>query len=426
MWSHKSWYIWSRGKLHLKSKDCLNKQLPTALSEEFLPEECVTFEKWLENNNKICSIILSSMTNDIKKKYDRLDDVPSIMLHMEEVYVVPDRHIRYAATKAFSVIQMLSLVEKLEDLKVGLGNNMLQKSINKLINMLVENEATTHKSAPAVLVRDVSTSKAKGKKTGRWKRKKREGKAIAATGRATGAATALVRMGKGKGMVSGSQRSRANDVCMHCQGKEHWKRECPQLLSNPSVPVLYRSTRKSGPPNRYGFLGLTTQLDNDLPTYGAVISEINSDKWNEAMRSKIDSMGSNQVWILVDLPKGVKPVGCKWAYKRKLGANGEVTAFKARLIEEEIYMNQPEGSLSLEKNKRSAVSKGPSIASNKLPEAGTHILIKLFGVMISSRTNDILLISNNVKMLGDIKAWLSTQFSMKDMGEASYILDIKI
>ncbi|KAL0455213.1 UNVERIFIED_CONTAM: Retrovirus-related Pol polyprotein from transposon TNT 1-94 [Sesamum latifolium] len=29
-------------------------------------------------------------------------------------------------------------------------------------------------------------------------------------------------------------------------------------------------------------------------------------------------------------------------------------------------------------------------------------------------------------MLGDIKAWLSTQFSMKDMGEASYILGIKI
>ncbi|KAL0413477.1 UNVERIFIED_CONTAM: Retrovirus-related Pol polyprotein from transposon RE1 [Sesamum radiatum] len=40
--------------------------------------------------------------------------------------------------------------------------------------------------------------------------------------------------------------------------------------------------------------------------------------------------------------------------------------------------------------------------------------------------NDILLIGNDVKMLGDIKAWLSTQFSMKDMGEASYILGIKI
>ncbi|KAL0420379.1 UNVERIFIED_CONTAM: putative transposon Ty5-1 protein [Sesamum latifolium] len=40
--------------------------------------------------------------------------------------------------------------------------------------------------------------------------------------------------------------------------------------------------------------------------------------------------------------------------------------------------------------------------------------------------DDILLIGNDVKMFGDIKAWLSTQFSMKDMGEASYILGIKI
>ncbi|KAL0411233.1 UNVERIFIED_CONTAM: hypothetical protein Slati_3713000 [Sesamum latifolium] len=40
--------------------------------------------------------------------------------------------------------------------------------------------------------------------------------------------------------------------------------------------------------------------------------------------------------------------------------------------------------------------------------------------------DDILLIENDIKILGDIKAWLSTQFSMKDMGEASYILGIKI
>ncbi|KAL0413287.1 UNVERIFIED_CONTAM: Retrovirus-related Pol polyprotein from transposon TNT 1-94 [Sesamum radiatum] len=40
--------------------------------------------------------------------------------------------------------------------------------------------------------------------------------------------------------------------------------------------------------------------------------------------------------------------------------------------------------------------------------------------------DDILLIGNDVKMLGDTKAWLSTQFFMKDTGEASFILGIKI
>ncbi|KAK4403220.1 Copia protein [Sesamum angolense] len=55
-------------------------------------------------------------------------------------------------------------------------------------------------------------------------------------------------------------------------------------------------------------------------------------KWLEAMKSKIDSMSSNQVWTLVDRPKGVRPVGCKWVYKRKIGADAEVTTFKARLV----------------------------------------------------------------------------------------------
>ncbi|KAL0445482.1 UNVERIFIED_CONTAM: polyprotein [Sesamum latifolium] len=84
-----------------------------------------------------------------------------------------------------------------------------------------------------------------------------------------------------------------------------------------SVPVLRRSTRESRPPDRYGFLGLTSQLDNDPRTYGEMMSDIDSDKWLEAMRSKIDSMGSNQVWTFVDPPpKGVnvgmgdqKPIG---------------------------------------------------------------------------------------------------------------------
>ena len=50
------------------------------------------------------------------------------------------------------------------------------------------------------------------------------------------------------------------------------------------------------------------------------------------MKSEIDFMSSNKVWTLVDPLKGVKPVGCKWVYKCKLGADGEVTTFKATLV----------------------------------------------------------------------------------------------
>ncbi|KAL0400339.1 UNVERIFIED_CONTAM: hypothetical protein Sradi_2377200 [Sesamum radiatum] len=75
-----------------------------------------------------------------------------------------------------------------------------------------------------------------------------------------------------------------------------------------SVLVLRRSTRESRVPDRYRFVGLTSQLDNDLKTYGEAMSDIDSDKWLEAMKSEMDSMGSNQVWTLVDPPKGARPV----------------------------------------------------------------------------------------------------------------------
>ncbi|KAL0367348.1 UNVERIFIED_CONTAM: hypothetical protein Sradi_3624900 [Sesamum radiatum] len=114
----------------------LDKSLPVTLPEGSSLEERLTFEKWHEDNRKVHSIILASMTNKIQKQYDRLEDVPSIMLCMKDVYAVPNQHIRYVATKAFfwtkmtegsSVhshgVKMLSLVENLEDLKAGLNND---------------------------------------------------------------------------------------------------------------------------------------------------------------------------------------------------------------------------------------------------------------------------------------------------------------
>ena len=40
--------------------------------------------------------------------------------------------------------------------------------------------------------------------------------------------------------------------------------------------------------------------------------------------------------------------------------------------------------------------------------------------------DDILLIGNNVGLLSSVKVWLSSQFHMKDLGEASHILRIKL
>ncbi|KAL0420740.1 UNVERIFIED_CONTAM: Retrovirus-related Pol polyprotein from transposon RE2 [Sesamum latifolium] len=426
-------------------------------------------------------------------------------------------------------VTMLSLVEKLEDLKVGLNNdtyidvilqslpplydpfivnynmNGLEKSIHELINMLVQYEATTRKSEPSVSVGEASTSKAKSKGARRWKRKKGKGTAVTATA-STGVLLLLPRRERAKersGVLSNQRQMMCAFIAME---KGHWKRECPQLLSHPgmfvveinmisnsaswvldigcgahickvlqrsrklskdemilrlgngkavaaeavgsvslvvsdhvrielkdcyfvpsmgkmtkkpfvgqsaiakglldlvhtdvcgplSIPArggfsyfitftddhsrygyvyLMRSTRESRVPERYGFVGLTSQLDNDPKTYGEAMSDIDSDKWLEAMKSEMDSM------------------------------DGRENGLPKRFLEEEIFMDQPEGFTTVGEEQKIS---GSSVA---------YLVLYV---------DDILLIGNDVKMLGDIKAWLSTQFSMKDMGEASYILGIKI
>ncbi|KAL0448775.1 UNVERIFIED_CONTAM: hypothetical protein Slati_1433900 [Sesamum latifolium] len=83
-------------------------------------------------------------------------------------------------------------------------------------------------------------------------------------------------------------------------------------------------------------------------------------------------------------------------------ADGRENGLLNGFIEEEIYMDQPKDFL-LEKNRKSVISKGPSIASNKLLEAGTRVLMKSYGVFISSRTNMILVYTRrSVKAQPDI------------------------
>lgn len=50
------------------------------------------------------------------------------------------------------------------------------------------------------------------------------------------------------------------------------------------------------------------------------------------MESEIESMYSNSVWELIHATKRIKPIRCKWVYKRKRGVDGKVKNFKARLV----------------------------------------------------------------------------------------------
>ena len=103
------------------------------------------------------------------------------------------------------------------------------------------------------------------------------------------------------------------------------------------TPGPRRSGRIRSESERYGYLVSQTEdvllIDEDEPTsYSEAMMGPESEKWLEAMNSEMDSMSKNQVWSLVDLPEGIRPIGCKWIFKKKKDMDGNVHIYKARLV----------------------------------------------------------------------------------------------
>lgn len=64
-------------------------------------------------------------------------------------------------------------------------------------------------------------------------------------------------------------------------------------------------------------------------SYKGVVSDV---RWLEVLKSELQVLQDNHTWDLVPLPKGKVPICCKWVYKVKLKANGDIERFKARLV----------------------------------------------------------------------------------------------
>ena len=99
-----------------------------------------------------------------------------------------------------------------------------------------------------------------------------------------------------------------------------------------------KSTRVIRLPDRYyGFLvdgGIedSIMMDDDPVSYDEAIQSKDSGKWLDAMNSEIESMHINKVWTLEDVPKGSNHIGCKWIFKNKIGADGKIETYKARMV----------------------------------------------------------------------------------------------
>ena len=67
-------------------------------------------------------------------------------------------------------------------------------------------------------------------------------------------------------------------------------------------------------------------------TYAEAMTTPEREQWEQAMREELASIVANHTWTLVPLPAGRRAVGCKWVLKLKRKADGSIDRFKARLV----------------------------------------------------------------------------------------------
>ncbi|KAK8696248.1 hypothetical protein V6N13_001384 [Hibiscus sabdariffa] len=215
---------------------------------------------------------------------------------------------------------------------------------------------------------------------------------------------------------------------------EHTSQVVEENSTDLETQPLRRSTRERHEPERYGFLvtthGDVILVDQDEPkTYQEAVSSPDSEKWLEAMRSEMDSMSENQLHFII--------------YQMDVK-----TAFLNGKLEEDVYMTQPEVFVT-PGNARKVCKLQSSIYglkqasrswnlrfNNAIKEFGfirnedePCVYKKISGSIVSFLilyVDDILIIENVIPTLQSIKTWLSSCFSMKDLGEAAYILGVKI
>ncbi|GJZ30277.1 zinc finger, CCHC-type containing protein [Tanacetum coccineum] len=124
----------------------------------------------------------------------------------------------------------------------------------------------------------------------------------------------------------------------------------------------------------------------------------------------------NNTWVLADLPTSCKPLGCRWIFKRKLKVDGTIEKFKARLViqgfnqESRIYYFDTYAPVACISTIRLLIAM-----------ASIHNLI------IHQMDVKIAFLNGELEEEVDLtKDFLSSRFSMKDIGEADVILGIRI
>ncbi|XP_075633641.1 uncharacterized protein LOC142606128 [Castanea sativa] len=220
--------------------------------------------------------------------------------------------------------------------------------------------------------------------------------------------------------------------------------ELPSSNSIPFDPPLRKSSKVSKPPpylqdykcssivcdklasslpaNKFGSLSTYYLLSNDshlsstyanFCSYTSAILEptsyheaVKDPNWQDAMASEITALEANQTWTITPLPSHKRAIGCKWLDMNNAFLNGN--------LHEEVYMQLPQGFHSKGENLFASLT-SLYMALSKPQDSALLVYV-----------DDILIASNDVQAVEDLKSFLNHEFKLKDLGNLKYFLGLEV
>lgn len=277
-----------------------------------------------------------------------------------------------------------------------------------------------------------------------------------------------------------------------------------QPQSDPSPPPqLRKSTRAIKPSTRFPNNEYVLVTDGGEPeTYDEAMSHVHREKWYDAMQDEMKSLHENHTFELMELPKGKRALKNKWVYRLKCDDTSSQPRYKARLVvkgfsqkkginfdeifspvvkmssiqvvlglaasmdleieqldvkttflhgdlDEEIYMEQPEGFQVKGKENLVCCLKKSLYGLKQAPRQWykkfesfmidhdfhkTHsdhcVFVKNYSegdfLILLLYVDDMLIVGQDTKKIASLKKSLSKSFAMKDLGSAREILSMRI
>jgi hypothetical protein len=73
--------------------------------------------------------------------------------------------------------------------------------------------------------------------------------------------------------------------------------------------------------------------DDDPITVREVVNLEDSKLWKKVMVEEMEVLDNNEAWDLFEFRIGIKAIGSKWVFNKKLNAKGKMEKYKAWLVE---------------------------------------------------------------------------------------------